>query len=151
MEKINKLIQNDEYCRYLKTIEEKEKDRKYCKHNYSHFLDVARLMYIECLENKIDFDVQVIYATALLHDIGRAIDDEKHDIESAKLVENLLKNDFTNKEIQMIVCAILGHRQKNGSLLGDILYRADKMARNCYYCNAADSCKWKIKNERIIR
>ncbi len=53
-------------------LPELEYDRIFCRHTPEHFLDVARLAYIFALERNLDCSRELIYCTALLHDIGRA-------------------------------------------------------------------------------
>ncbi len=48
-----------------------EADRPYCRHGVEHLLDVARIAWIENLERDLGFSRAVIYAAALLHDIGK--------------------------------------------------------------------------------
>ena len=42
------------YQKHCEKIQELEKDRIFCRHTPEHFLDVARLMYIYSLENKLN-------------------------------------------------------------------------------------------------
>ena len=70
-----------------------KKDRIFCRHTPEHFLDVARLMYIYSLENKLNLSREIIYATALLHDIGRAqqyLSGISHDIAGAEIAGKIL-------------------------------------------------------------
>lgn len=71
MNRVNQILFHPRYRQALEQTELWERDRKFCRHGISHFLDVARLAYIRCLEERLDVDKDVIYAAALLHDIGR--------------------------------------------------------------------------------
>ena len=81
------------YQKHCEKIQELEKDRIFCRHTPEHFLDVARLMYIYSLENKLNLSREIIYATALLHDIGRAqqyLSGISHDIAGAEIAGKIL-------------------------------------------------------------
>ena len=156
MEIINKILNNTYYIEYLNKIKEHEKDREFCKHDINHFLDVARLAYILNLENDLKIDKEIIYATALLHDIGRWKQYEEgipHEVASSNLSTKILESaDFSIEEIQMIKEAILNHRNKDiagqNNLMG-IIYRADKTSRKCFSCKSELICNWSNKNMAI--
>ena len=90
------------YQKHCEKIQELEKDRIFCRHTPEHFLDVARLMYIYSLENKLNLSREIIYATALLHDIGRAqqyLSGISHDIAGAEIAGKILTDlHFTEQE-----------------------------------------------------
>ena len=147
MDRINKIYNLDEYKNELSLIESDEKDRIYCKHNIEHFLDVARIAYIMNLEEKLGYDKVIIYAIALLHDIGRHREYEKgmdHHKASVDIAKNILKQtEFDTDEIRIICDAIESHRNKNETnKLNEIIYKADKISRKCYACSAIYTCKW---------
>ncbi len=48
-----------------------EEGRRFCHHDMGHFLDVARLAMIFNLQQGLSVSKEMIYAAALLHDIGR--------------------------------------------------------------------------------
>ena len=146
MEKINLILNNPEFINYLNKNQEFEIDRIYCSHNEQHFLDVARVAYILNLENGLAIDKETIYALGLLHDIGRWMEYEKgidHAFASSILAEGILKKSGYSKEnIDEILIAIEGHRNNDGfSILGKLLYKADKLSRNCISCKARSTCK----------
>ena len=143
---------------YIK-LQDAEAERIFCKHTMEHFLDVARLMYIFCLEDGENIRKDVIYATALLHDLGRY--DQiaygiPHNVAGVEIAGNVLKEcGFTDDEIQSIQKAIASHREPNDSThdpLTRYLYRADKMSRNCFSCVVRTECNWsdEKKNEWIV-
>ena len=71
-----------------------EKGKKICKHNLKHFLEVARIAQIINLEEKLGFEKELIYATAILHDIGKSFQYENgipHEIASAEIATEFLR------------------------------------------------------------
>lgn len=147
MERCNKIINNSLYIKSLEEIGEFEKDRIYCLHDFSHSMDVARIAYIICLEENINIPKWIIYATALLHDIGRARqyeDNTPHHIASKEIADNILKMcEFSDDDTKLIVEAISEHRDsKHSTELGRVLQIADKKSRMCVNCKASKTCKW---------
>ena len=157
MERINNILNNDKYKEYLQKIEKLELEREFCKHDLKHFIDVARIAYILVLENGIDIKKELVYAAALLHDIGRWVQYQSgipHENASAELSEVILiQSGFDNDEKTIIVNAIGNHRNGNEELnnFNSIFLRSDKLSRECYKCNATKECKWNDdkKNYRI--
>ena len=142
------------YQKHCEKIQELEKDRIFCRHTPEHFLDVARLMYIYSLENKLNLSREIIYATALLHDIGRARQYEKgisHDEAGAQLAEQILTElGFTEQEKKAVVSAICGHRKGTAQTpLGELIYTADKRSRNCFLCEAEPECYWSPEKKNM--
>ncbi len=133
----------------LRTIEQAEKDRVFCKHDMEHFLSVARLAYIYSLEENAEISKPVIYGAALLHDIGRGKQYKSgipHHEASVGLAESILTAcGFSDEEQSMMLDAILFHRKdgkQKEKTLRRILYKADKASRNCFVCSAREQCKW---------
>lgn len=146
-----KILKNKEYRELLAEIHNFELERIYCKHDLRHFMDVARIASIIWFEDGEDkgIDRDIIYAAALLHDIGRAREYKEglsHDEASAVIAEHILPScGYTAEEIQEISSAIHGHRGRKyaqETYLGEILARADKLSRPCFLCGASDTCKW---------
>ena len=115
-------------------------------------------MWIEVLEQQLPVDREVVYAAALLHDIGRvaqmehAIPHEQASVEFAKQI--LPDAGFNEEELREVTVAILSHREDcSVSELGKILYQADKRSRACWCCGASDLCNWpdEKKNKGIFR
>lgn len=159
MDRIDKIINNDIYKEHLKKIEKLEIDRIYCHHDIVHFLDVARIGTILANDENIFILRDVIYAAALLHDIGRDIqylEGTEHEKASGLIAPEILENaGYSSDEIDTIVDAIIEHGNesvKDEKNLRGILYRADKLSRKCYCCNASDSCHKAIykRNARIV-
>ena len=154
-DKINVIIENHSFQYHLRNIEYFEKNREFCKHDMQHFLDVARLMYIMNLENALNIPKHVIYATALLHDIGRGMQYEKgtpHHIASVEIAKEILQQCYYDEnEIHEILEAIGEHRSSNERLnsLNDLLYKCDKLSRNCAHCIATEGCKWPVEKKNM--
>lgn len=158
MKLVNRIVEHPAYKEALAEIAVREENRIYCKHDTDHFLNVARIAMILNLEEGKDIDKRLVYATALLHDCGRHIqydDKTPHEIASAEIAEPILKDcGFRKKEIQQILQAILLHRSQKEAKrydLADVIYRADKLSRECYFCQASELCDWKKgkKNDRL--
>mgnify|MGYP004473340173 FL=1 len=147
MVRVNQIWKHPLYQTELHKLQLLEADREFCRHTPEHFLDVARLAYIRALEENYPVSKELIYCTALLHDIGRARqyeDGTPHDEAGAVIAEQILKElGFSPEEIQAIVSAIRGHRaETNQTILGQLIYRADKKSRNCFSCKAEPECYW---------
>ncbi|MBU5454410.1 HD domain-containing protein [Caproiciproducens sp. MSJ-32] len=156
MEKVNKILSHPKYKKLLEELKLLEKNRIFCKHSLIHFLDVARIAYIEVLEKGLNYKKEVIYAIALLHDIGRVIEYKEgipHNIASAELAREILKDiEFSEEDKDMILKCIIDHRNENTDCLSKIIYDADKFSRNCFDCVARDLCKWsEDKKNKIIK
>lgn len=154
MERINRLLKHPIYKKYVEDLQDYECNRQFCRHNMEHFLTVARIAYIISLEDKLNINIEEIYAAALTHDIGRLqqyIDNSPHEIVSADIAPYILKDvGFLEQEITRIREAILNHRNKDISMEGNlscIIYRADKMSRDCLSCPAFSECHRKGKGE----
>lgn len=158
MERIEKILNQDLFLKYLHLNEEAEKNRIFCHHDMVHFLDVARIAWILNLEEGLEIAKDLIYAAALLHDIGRHMqyaDGTPHEKASAVLAPEILKEcGFDDKETHVIISAIETHRDSEvatEATLNGILYRADKASRPCFACKAEKQCDWKKdkKNKTI--
>ena len=155
MKRLNALVSDKKYREYLSQIETAETDRIFCKHDIQHFLDVSRLLYIYCLEEKLDIDKELVYAIGFLHDIGRAmqymhgIEHHAASVEAAR--ELLPKYGFDTEETAVITKAIGSHRNaENADRICSLTYKADKRSRPCYMCKAIGECNWssdKINSE----
>lgn len=160
MERIHKIQTHPVFMEQYRLLCAAEKDRVFCRHTMEHFLDVARLMYIYNLEAGARLSRELIYAAALLHDIGRyeqLVLGTPHDIASAAIAETILKDcGFGDVEIAAVKKAILGHRnpasREHPDLLTAYLYRADKLSRNCFACPSEKQCNWPLekKNMKIV-
>ena len=111
-------------------------------------------MYIYSLEDKLDLSREIIYATALLHDIGRAqqyLLGIPHDIAGAEIAGKILTDlHFTEQEKKEILSAISQHRNDcSDQKLSNLLYKADKKSRNCFSCSAASECYWPSEKKNL--
>lgn len=159
MNRVNLILENSKYQEYIDKIKQAEEDRIFCLHNMSHFMDVARIAYSINLEEGLGLSKEWIYATALLHDIGRFKQYEEgtpHELASAELAPEILaETGFEEQEQEEILKAIREHRNKEiakEKSLAGIIYRADKLSRPCFACEAEKQCDWKKskKNMKII-
>lgn len=172
MDRINKIINHQLYKEYLNKIKKYEEGRIFCKHDMNHFLDVCRIAEIFWLKlqiKKLEEDDrleeffqsnnfrELIYATGLLHDIGRWQEYESgvsHEIASSKLAPQILEQcGFEPEEIEAIVLAILNHRNKNVKDLEDLsglIYSADKKSRACFACEAEMLCDWSKEKKNLL-
>lgn len=160
MERIDKIMAHPVFVDSMKVIEEAEINRIYCLHGMDHSIDVARISYIIDLEDGLGIPKDIIYAAALLHDIGRCIEykeGKSHHIVGTELAKEILSDcDYREDEIEMISNAILHHKRKSDDeafdALCDTLYQADKLSRKCYDCKAYDSCYWSedMKNKTVF-
>ena len=157
-DKIEQILNNKKYIEMMMKIEELETDRVFCLHGVEHSLDVARIGYIMCLEQGLDIKKEHVYAAAFLHDIGRANEYAKklpHHQQSAVIAEEILcECGFPEEDIDVICDAIRSHKyideeEKN---LKYILYKADKLSRNCFACKMYHECYWTedMKNHTIV-
>jgi uncharacterized protein len=145
---MNQIINHPIYQSAMEELNKWESDRTYCKHGLTHQLDVGRIAYIISLEKGLGIKKDIIYAIALLHDIGKYLQYEKqlpHNETSATMAEPILKDcGYDQDEIHQIVQAIFHHRKKSMGInqLDKIIYQADKLSRNCFTCREEDSCNW---------
>lgn len=147
MNRVNQILTNDLFKSYMRELKILERDRIFCKHDIEHLLSVARIMRIKALEENMKTDADIIYAAALLHDIGRVIaykNGSDHAKESAKIAEQILSDcNFEQADKEKILFAILHHNDnKAADELCDLLRAADKLSRNCFDCSAYEECNW---------
>ena len=106
---------------------------------------------------ELSIDKELVYATALLHDIGRYEQYENgtpHNEAGAKLAGQIMAScGFTEDECGLAVNAIKGHRRDSSdrNIFCHLLYKADKLSRDCYHCEAEPECYWSAeqKNMRV--
>ena len=171
MERVNQIIKHPLYVEYLQKNKEHEKERIFCKHDMTHFLDVCRIaenLYLKhCLDvlerknTKINTVYsekikEYIYAVGVLHDIGRWQEYEegiRHEIASVNLAGPILADcGFEEQEIREILLAISNHRNndiKEENTLSGWIYQADKKSRSCFSCEAEKLCDWSIEKKNM--
>lgn len=174
MERIDRILQHKRFQDCRQQITQAEIHRIYCRHGLEHSMDVARIAYILSLEtgeSGQELDKEIIYAMALLHDLGRSVEyqsGQSHHEAGAEIAGEILYDcGFTKTEITWITGAIAAHKHAEDEAAGDkaageaesigmqyrrILYQADKLSRNCFDCPAADTCYWPTekRNHGII-
>lgn len=150
MLQIDQIINHELFQKCLQKNNDAEQNRKFCRHGLTHFLDVARIAWILNLEEQVGISKELIYGTALLHDLGRFVqyqDGTPHEIASREIASHILKDcDYDEGEREQILEAISSHRDascKEGNNLKGIIYRADKLSRTCFGCDAEAECNWK--------
>ena len=134
MTRVNAIWQHPLYQQNLKDLIHLEADRIFCRHTPEHFLDVARLAYIFALERGLNCSRELIYCTALLHDIGRVrqyMDGTPHDEAGVQIGEHRSSKEET-------------------SSLSRILYEADKKSRMCFLCPAEKECYWDLSKKNMM-
>ncbi len=160
MERVDRILNNNLYNQCMACIEKAEEKREFCLHDTEHSLAVARIAYIMNLELDLGFDKECIYAMALLHDIGRCREYEEsiphHEAGSIIATQVLRECGFSEEEIYDITSAIVSHKQISPDTsrkeLKYVLYKADKLSRNCFECKKYDECYWdeERKNHTVI-
>ncbi len=156
MDRCNRIITNKDFQLFLQYNSEKEADRIFCRHHFDHLITVARLTYIMLLEEDQPFiSREIVYATGLLHDIGRwkeYQDGTDHAKVSSELADSILtESGYDLAERQLIKKAIAQHRNNKNedvhrSPLSEALKKADKLSRFCFACDARNDC-YKLKDQ----
>lgn len=154
--RIRRIQEHPRFRELCAALGEAEKDRVFCRHTTEHFLDVARLMYIYCLEDGAGIGKDLIYAAALLHDLGRLEErlyGTPHEEAGARIAGGILADcGFSESEIRSVQRAIMGHRREAAAgedRLAAYLYRADKRSRNCAACSARTECNWPEEKKNL--
>ena len=170
MKYTEKLLEHPKYLALMQEIHKWEEERIYCHHELEHALDVCRIAWImyleyhaadvvdkELLEEKKD----IFYLTGLLHDVGRTAqyaEDRDHTSAGASISEEILEElaipQQTKEEILMTIRRHSGRHfsQFKADFLGHYITLADQFSRNCFACQAQDTCKWdrEERNKTII-
>ena len=162
MRRVNAIVRHPVYRKCYSRLVELEKDRIYCRHQMDHLLDVARIAYILNMEQGLGIGKEVIYAAALLHDIGKSAQYEEkipHEEAGEAIASGILDSlsgdlCFSDREKKEILTAIRGHRRlrEDPEPLEYLLYTSDKASRRCFACAAQEQCDWSTekKNREII-
>lgn len=155
MERVNRILEHPAYRENIALMRELERDRVYCRHDMGHFLDVARIAWILNLEEGCALSKDIVYAAALLHDVGKCRqyqDGTPHEQAGASLAPEILKEcGYRGEECEAIADAIKSHRNgpgEEGGALAELLYRADKLSRRCFACEAKKTCDWERKGKK---
>jgi uncharacterized protein len=153
LKKVNDILNNTLYKENLEKLLKYEEKREFCRHDLKHFIDMARIAYIMVLEKGLPYAKELIYAIGLLHDIGRVKQYEEgipHHIASVELSKEILKKiDFTEEEKNIIIKSIQNHRKEADDELSLIIYRSDKLSRECFNCKAINDCYWSDEKKNL--
>ena len=159
MDRVNAIWKHPLYQKYYARIEELEQNRVFCRHQMPHLLDVARIAYIRNLEDDMGFAKDVVYAAAVLHDIGKALQYEAripHELAGVDIAEQILADlpaeaAYTTDEKRMILTAIKGHRRlrEDPEPLEKLLYESDKASRMCFACPTDAQCDWSREKKNM--
>ncbi len=146
MARIQPILQHAVFTAVLEQLENWEQDRIYCRHGLPHLLDVARIASLRADDQHMDYPRDVIYAAALLHDIGRLAQyttGEPHAQAGVPLARRILQDtEFTAEEQDAILRAVRGHQTGETDALTRLICEADHACRLCFCCTARGSCKW---------
>ena len=159
MRRVNAVLAHPLYRECYARLEELEEDRIFCRHQMTHLLNVARIAYIFNLEEGGGLDRELIYAAAVLHDIGKYAQYEEgipHEQSGGRIAAEILDSlpadrAFSEAEKQAILTAIPGHRRlrDDAEPLERFLYRADKASRTCFACPSEKACDWRKKKKNM--
>ena len=147
MERINRILHHPVFLHHMRELERLEQARIFCRHDLEHLLSVARLMRIRAQECDIPLSVELIYAAALLHDLGRVeqyLNAEPHHEAGVRVSAPILSDcGFSDAESSQVLSAIYEHRSDGcADDLSALLQWADKKSRPCYACQASTECNW---------
>lgn len=157
LQRADNIMKNAEFMKVVRQIEEAETDRVYCRHGLAHLMDVARIGAVIVREKDLDIRMDMIYAAALVHDLGRAAeyaDGTPHAQGSVILARRILPEcGYSDSEVSEIVRAVSAHsldgNQRSDLPLADVLFEADKKSRLCFMCDAAGTCKWSDEKKNM--
>ena len=114
-------------------------------HTDTHIRQVIKRS-LEFAKQVPEVNIDMVYVIAAFHDLGRLVDDETHNIESAKMLraDEFLRERFSDSEIKTMAEAVEDHRASLGreprSVYGKIVSSADRspdindMLERCYDC-----------------
>lgn len=154
MPRVEAVWRHPVFQREYTRLTELERERVFCRHDIRHLMDTARIMWARNLELELGINREVIYAAALLHDIGKAAQYEgagEHEIVGAAIAAEILddlpeQQVFTPEEREMMLTAIRGHRRlrEDAVPFERLLYQADKASRACFACpeDVRTRCSW---------
>lgn len=170
MERIAAIAESELFTRCLAGIEAAEVDRVFCRHGLPHLLDVARIAWILNLERGCGLRRDVVYAAALLHDIGRVAQyqtGEPHDEAGTRVAAEVLDAlpeslRFSGTDRAAILYAVGGHRGPLAGREGDaheglatadalarLIKEADGRSRTCFACAARGACYWSEERKNL--
>ncbi len=149
----NQILHAPAYLESMETLRRMEQDRIFCRHDLAHCLDVARLTLLLCRENGVRAEADIVYAAALLHDIGRVTeyaDGTSHDEAGLSLACSVLSSlDCPPDRQAQILSLIASHREGGGGMLEQLFSLADKRSRQCFACPARGACNWEAEKQNM--
>ena len=164
MKRADAIGRNPVFRGHLGRIDAAEEDRAFCRHGLPHLLDVARIAWILNLERTCGLRKDVVYAAALLHDIGRSeqyATGEDHDVAGVRIAGEVLDDlpealRFDPLERASILAAVARHRtarddEWEGEVLIPLIEQADHLSRPCYACAAREACYWPRERKNLTR
>ena len=166
-EEIGRILEHPLFRKNMERCVVYEKDREFCHHDMTHALNVARICYILVLEQKLPYRRELVYAAALLHDIGRAaqyVTGESHHRMGSQLAGKILADaGFSSEDIRLVQDIIERHcshlsaaqvetcRKKAPETLLEAFDLADFWSRRCPECVVRSECYWEIKSDVLER
>lgn len=179
LDRINGIINNEEYQDWIVANNQAEYGSEYCRHGLEHALDVARISYELWLDNQGNpLAKDIVYAAGLLHDIGfwskfENIDEhddcdcgchEHHNHEheknaepetpfqvGASLAEDILFDaGYHPAVIAEITKAIINMETDAKEGLSVVLRKANELSRPCFVCPMKNKCDKNNKNLRLV-
>lgn len=159
MDRVNRILQHPMFKECIKLNEMAEAKRSFCHHDIEHLCAVARIAMLLNLEEGLGLSKDLVYGAALLHDCGRYkqyADGTPHGEAGADIASQILPEcGYEKEEVEVISAAIASHRgsskKTREGVLAELLYRADKMSRNCRFCKMYEECNWSedLKGQRF--
>ena len=144
----NTILHDPVYAQTMETLRELEQDRIFCRHGMAHCLDVARITMLLCREHGVGAEPDMVYAAALLHDIGRAAEYTggiPHEEASIPLARTILTECHAPAAVQEQILHLIAchrHARKEDGSLAYLFSLADKRSRCCFACPAYAECSW---------
>ena len=159
MDRVNRILEHPLWKECIRQNEMAEANRSFCHHDIEHLCAVGRIAMLLNLEERRGIAKDIIYAAAFLHDCGRFkqyLEGIPHDVAGAEIAGRILPEcGYNEEETAYIVSAIASHRGSSvkvrEGILAELLYRADKMSRNCRVCKMYEECNWpeELKGQRF--
>lgn len=161
MPRVQAIIEEPAFAEVLAAIDAAEADRVFCRHGLPHLLDVARVAWILNLEREAGLEREVVYAAALLHDVGRAAQyttGESHEMAGERLAAAILDAlpvdlRFSAATRADILGAVREHRGagtgEEDSSLAALIREADHRSRPCFACSARSACNWTDERKNL--
>ncbi|MFZ5633960.1 MAG: HD domain-containing protein [Bacillota bacterium] len=159
MDRIERIKTDPLYVECLALNGDRERDRRFCRHDFQHMLSVSQISYkIISDTGNLDYfarterlpgsarAVEVIRAAGLLHDMGRWRQydtGEDHALAGSRMARSVLERaGFIKREIETATRAIREHRRggPGTSYLGRVICLADDLSRPCETCGARFEC-----------